>query len=279
MKPIILIIFIAITFSAGFIIIKDREQAGAGDQRAQLVMREIGHRILLHSGDSNSRVLPVKRISASVYQLEFESNFKFIPDTLVKVIHSNLTKAGLPLTYSVNVFDCKTLSIIYGYQIGDQTNTTVPCLGRDQVEDCYSIQITFQQTVSSNAAIGYAGLGIGLLLAGFMFIRRERKPLNIDPSFVPLGSYSFSFEKRVIHTGNSAIALTDKESKILNVLATNRNQPIDRDHLMKEVWEDEGVIVGRSLDVFVSRLRKKFPPASRIKLVSIHGKGYKLEVE
>jgi len=279
MKPIVLIIFIAITFSAGFIIIKDRERAVVGDQRAQLVMREIGHRILLHSGDSNSRVLPVKRISASAYQLEFESSFQFIPDTLVNVIHSSLTRAGLPLTYAVNVFDCKTLSIIYGYQIGDNANTTVPCLGRDQVKDCYSIQITFQQAVSNNAIIGYAGLGIGLLLAGFLFLQRAQKAQRTDPSFVPLGSYSFSFEKRVLHTGNAAITLTDKESKILNVLSVNRNQAIDRDQLMKEVWEDEGVIVGRSLDVFVSKLRKKFPPSSRIKLVSVHGKGYKLEVE
>jgi DNA-binding response OmpR family regulator len=147
------------------------------------------------------------------------------------------------------------------------------------VKDCYSIQITFQQSSSNNAVIGYAGLGIGLLFAGFLFIRKDKKSLHTDASFVPLGSYSFSFEKRALHTGDSVVPLTDKESKLLSVLAAHPNQPIDRDQLMKQVWEDDGVIVGRSLDVFISRLRKKFHPSSGIKLVSIHGKGYKLEVQ
>jgi DNA-binding response OmpR family regulator len=49
--------------------------------------------------------------------------------------------------------------------------------------------------------------------------------------------------------------------------------------LQKEIWEDEGIIVGRSLDVFISKLRKKLENDSAVKLVNIHGKGYKLEID
>jgi DNA-binding response OmpR family regulator len=48
--------------------------------------------------------------------------------------------------------------------------------------------------------------------------------------------------------------------------------------LQKEVWEDEGVIVGRSLDMFISRLRKKFEKDPLVKIVNIHGKGYRLDI-
>ena len=71
---------------------------------------------------------------------------------------------------------------------------------------------------------------------------------------------------------------SSKEAKLLSIFSVNLNEVIDRNRLQKEVWEDEGVIVGRSLDVFISKLRKKFEKDPAVKLVNIHGKGYKLEV-
>jgi DNA-binding response OmpR family regulator len=72
--------------------------------------------------------------------------------------------------------------------------------------------------------------------------------------------------------------LTIKEAKLLSIFAANLNQIVDRNRLQKEVWEDEGVIVGRSLDMFISKLRKKLEQDPNVKLTNIHGKGYKLEV-
>jgi len=69
-----------------------------------------------------------------------------------------------------------------------------------------------------------------------------------------------------------------KENKILLILAQSPNTVIERARLQKEIWEDEGVIVGRSLDMFISKLRKKLEIDPSIQLVNIHGKGYRLEV-
>jgi DNA-binding response OmpR family regulator len=74
------------------------------------------------------------------------------------------------------------------------------------------------------------------------------------------------------------IPLTIKEVKLLQIFANNLNQIVDRNQLQKEVWEDEGIIVGRSLDVFISKIRKKLDMDPQVKLTNIHGKGYKLEV-
>ncbi len=62
-------------------------------------------------------------------------------------------------------------------------------------------------------------------------------------------------------------------------MAANQNQAMERDQLLKEVWEDDGVFVGRSLDVFISKLRKKLLHDAGIRIINIHGKGYKLEVD
>jgi DNA-binding response OmpR family regulator len=65
---------------------------------------------------------------------------------------------------------------------------------------------------------------------------------------------------------------------LLTLFAHNPNELLLRDRLLKEVWEDEGVITGRSLDMFVSKLRKKLHHDSAVNLVNVHGKGYRLEV-
>ncbi len=278
-------IVILASVSAGFLIMKNYERSDNVETRAMLVMRAIGHKILLHAGDSTSRILPVKKVSPSVFQLEFQSPFNFVPDTLVSVVHTSLASAKLPLQYTVNVFDCSTREIIYGYRIAEKTNTLVPCLGREQTKSCYVIQIAFLEDLSNDAIIRYLVLSgaafamIAFVLIGRAHIIKGRKDtLPIDEG-ITLGKYVFSSEKRLLRVGQETLSLTDKESKLLSVLSASLNQPVDRDKLMKEVWEDHGVFVGRSLDVFISKLRKKFQGDKGIRIVSIHGKGYKLEID
>jgi len=64
----------------------------------------------------------------------------------------------------------------------------------------------------------------------------------------------------------------------LLIFALSPNEMIERSRLQKEIWEDEGVIVGRSLDMFISKLRKKLELDPNCKIVAIRGKGYKLEI-
>ncbi|HNC32102.1 MAG TPA: winged helix-turn-helix domain-containing protein, partial [Cyclobacteriaceae bacterium] len=74
------------------------------------------------------------------------------------------------------------------------------------------------------------------------------------------------------------IELSRKETTLLKLFAENPNELLLRDRLLKEVWENEGVITGRSLDMFVSKLRKKLRHDPSVKLINVHGKGYRLEV-
>ena len=76
--------------------------------------------------------------------------------------------------------------------------------------------------------------------------------------------------------GTEVISLTDKECRILELLNKNFGELIPRETLMQEVWINEGVITGRSLDMFVSKLRKKLSSDPELSITNVHGKGYKL---
>jgi len=268
-----------------FFIVDSKDRSDFLEKHVVLVMRGIGHQILLKAGDSTGRVLPVKRINATVFQLEFQSNFKFVPDTLVNVVHNSLTSGDLPLQYLVNVMECSTNQIIYGYQIGSSKTTLVPCLGREQPKGCYTIQIAFLENPiqSASSAILMGIVLTSIVVFAIVAFRRayiqQKLDNHIEGTFLPLGNYSFYADRRLLKNGKATITLTDKESKLLSVLAANLNQPMERDRLLKEVWEDDGVFVGRSLDVFISKLRKKLLHDDAIRIVNIHGKGYKLEVD
>ncbi|HEX5025886.1 MAG TPA: winged helix-turn-helix domain-containing protein, partial [Agriterribacter sp.] len=72
--------------------------------------------------------------------------------------------------------------------------------------------------------------------------------------------------------------LTDKECKVLELLHKDFGELIPRETLMQKVWIDEGVITGRSLDMFISKLRKKLSADPDLRITNIHGKGYRLEI-
>lgn len=92
------------------------------------------------------------------------------------------------------------------------------------------------------------------------------------------GSVVFDAQKRQLFINKETIDLTGTETRLLLIFALSPNETIERSRLQKELWEDEGVIVGRSLDMFISKLRKKLELDPKSNIVVIRNKGYKLEV-
>jgi DNA-binding response OmpR family regulator len=93
-----------------------------------------------------------------------------------------------------------------------------------------------------------------------------------------VGHTLFEPGKRQITISGITTELTPKENKLLKIFADSPGELIERHRLQKEIWEDEGVIVGRSLDVFISKLRKKLEGDASIQVVNVHGKGYRLQI-
>ena len=252
--------------------------------RREVLLRKIGDELLLQSGDRTSRVLPVEKISENEYRIRFENDLTFQTDSLVNTTGRLLAKDPLTRDYVVNVLYCGNASVAYGFAIsGNKKDDIVACSGRKQPRACYMINIKFKPTGMNTAKKGYILGGLSFLaFVGFIFLRpvksRRAVPGDQNNSMLTLGSVLFDAERRQLTINGDTVDLTGTETRILRILALSPNETIDRSRLQKEIWEDEGVIVGRSLDMFISKLRKKMEPDPDINIVVIRGKGYKLEV-
>jgi hypothetical protein len=252
--------------------------------RREVLLRRIGDELLTQSGDSKSRVLPVKKITENEYQIRFENELTFLPDSLVNTTTRLLAKDPLANDYVVNVLNCGNSSVAYGYAISNnKKDDIVACRGRVQPKACYMINVKFKPAGITTAKNGYLlGSLPFLAFVGFVFFRsvkpQRAAPGDQNTGMLTLGSVLFDAKKRQLTINGNTIDMTGTETRILRILALSPNETIERSRLQKEIWEDEGVIVGRSLDMFISKLRKKLELDPHINIAVIRGKGYKLEI-
>ena len=252
--------------------------------RREVLLRKIGHELLLQSGDHTSRVLPVKKIAENEYQINFENDFTFQPDSLINITSRFLDKAPGSSNYIVNVLNCDNGNVTYGYAISkNKKDDIVTCIGRKQPKACYRINIKFKPTGIIREKKGYLLGGLSFLaFVGFIFLKsvkpRKHLPESQHTNIFTLGSVLFNANDRKLIINEKIIDLTVTETRVLLIFALSPNKTIERSRLQKEIWEDEGVIVGRSLDMFISKLRKKLENDPNIKIVVVRGKGYKLDI-
>lgn len=278
-------------FSIGFafIFVSSCTNSSEADfsKKTKVALRDVGHQLLLIHKDSTSLVKPITNVETHKYHLSFEQHLSIDPETLVTLIKANFQKVSLPAYYLVEVLQCKDGEVAYSYQITKTIeNGIIPCRGRYLPKSCYYIEVEFTQEIlpASDATVVYVLLLIGLiLLVAVVLYRLKRSAVadtaaEIDTAYTFIGTYKFYPEQNKLIKEATEVSLSKKECELLSIFIARPNQIIKRDELTKQVWEDHGVIVGRSLDTYISKLRKKLKDDDTIKLSNIHGVGYKLEV-
>jgi DNA-binding response OmpR family regulator len=109
------------------------------------------------------------------------------------------------------------------------------------------------------------------------------KRVNIDldetkgGSVFSVGKYIFNFDNYSLDFGGNEKKLTKKEAEILNMFCKHRNQVLPRELVLNAVWGQDDYFVGRSLDVFVTKLRKYLSEDDRVVITNVHGIGFKFE--
>ncbi|TMI71314.1 MAG: helix-turn-helix domain-containing protein [Bacteroidetes bacterium] len=285
MKPFILfgssIMIIAILISDVAFINKKNEIPG---KHVEVVLRDLGHQLLLTAKDSSSRVLPVKKLNDNTYQISFQNHFGFISDTLINLVQRTFRKNALAKDYIVNLRNCKQNETVFAFEINSHTGDLTPCRGRRLEVGCYVIEIELLKKNKFNFFLLLL-LIIPLSFVGFYvkdkFRKKEEKESIFENNdYIQLGSFRFYADNNFLKTENKTITLSEKETKALKIFAENINQIVEREKLMKEIWEDEGIVViSRNVDVLVSKLRKKLSDDNSIKFINVHGRGYKLIIE
>jgi len=108
-------------------------------------------------------------------------------------------------------------------------------------------------------------------------LRRTKKEKNSgNQNTFLLGKYVFDANKQTLEAGEECIKLTTKEAELLKLLCNNRNKVLERNFALKAIWADDNYFNARSMDVYITKLRKHLKKEIGIEIINVHGKGYKL---
>jgi DNA-binding response OmpR family regulator len=93
-----------------------------------------------------------------------------------------------------------------------------------------------------------------------------------------IGNYFFDYTSQIITYKGQQQKLSTKEAELLRLLCLKKNDVLTREEALIKIWHDDNYFTGRSMDVFLSKLRKYLKEDSSVEIVNVHGKGYKLLV-
>lgn len=274
-------------------------------QKVNLALRRTAHHLLVKAGDSTSRIPPVQQTGPQTFQIQLGHNFNY--GALPSLLQESFKLHQISADYDVAILDCQKGEVQLGYTIREVLKgQSVACQGRMQVNGCHNLQITFLQPKSAQQPVSrwwFLGAGSVLSILLVTFYRRSTQPIsasqsNANPAtaqpstdsikldssvtnsdWMPFGNSSLDHTNQLLVSGSSRHELTYREAKLLKLFVDHPNQVLERDFILKSVWEDEGIIVGRSADVFVSRLRKLLKDDPAIRIAAVHGVGYRMEVK
>jgi DNA-binding response OmpR family regulator len=109
-------------------------------------------------------------------------------------------------------------------------------------------------------------------------LRRTGATNNQDDEKFQIGTLQYDPHSRILKLKNEEVKLTTKEGQLLHLLCKNRSDVLDRQAALRLIWGDDNYFNGRSMDVYIAKLRKLLKEDERIEILNIHGKGFKLIV-
>jgi DNA-binding response OmpR family regulator len=93
-----------------------------------------------------------------------------------------------------------------------------------------------------------------------------------------IGNYKFDYTSQLIINADVQQKLSTKEAELLRLLCLKKNEVLTREEALISIWHDDNYFNGRSMDVFLSKLRKYLKEDPKVEIINVHGKGYKLLV-
>jgi two-component system, OmpR family, response regulator len=106
--------------------------------------------------------------------------------------------------------------------------------------------------------------------------RSNGSPKNSDQNEFKIGNYTFDYKHQALGLNGVNQKLTTKEAELLKLLCLHANDVLDRNFALKAIWKDDNYFNGRSMDVYIAKLRKYLKDDPSVELLNVHGKGFKL---
>ncbi len=109
-------------------------------------------------------------------------------------------------------------------------------------------------------------------------LRRVRGKKNKETTVHQIGRYTFDTQKQLLTFEGENTKLTTKEAELLTLLSSKANELLQRDYALKTIWIDDNYFNARSMDVYITKLRKHLKKDPNVEILNVHGKGYKLVI-
>lgn len=109
--------------------------------------------------------------------------------------------------------------------------------------------------------------------------RCDHEEVEVKQKMIEIGTFLFNTELRTIQINNETIKLTPKESRLLELLYYHRDGLLAREKALNEIWGSNDYFTARSMDVYITKLRKYFKDAEHIRIENVHGSGFRLIIE
>lgn len=247
-------------------------------KQEHLAMRAIGDDLLSNAHDHHTPVPPIQQVDSVTLRLKFDKPITIEPGELLKISLKHITP-DIALGAIVHVLGAGSEEIVYGFEIDHLGQKEIACLGRTLPQSYYWIDVSFynQQKISYRGnvnALGFASISI-VLFTFFGITISKRKILGPkNNSLIEKNGFVLNQQLNQIFFDEKIIQLTDREVQILSILLIHEGELVTREYLINEVWLKKGIVTGRSLDMYISRLRKKIEKTPKVKILNQHGKGY-----
>jgi len=106
--------------------------------------------------------------------------------------------------------------------------------------------------------------------------RSDKRKSDVPVDSYTIGKFSFDVTKQILTYNEQSRKLTTKESELLELLCRHQNEVLERNFALKSIWIDDNYFNARSMDVYITKLRKYLSRDENVEILNIHGKGYKL---
>lgn len=110
-------------------------------------------------------------------------------------------------------------------------------------------------------------------------LKRKPAPLQKEVELFRIGNYEFDYKLRTVDVNQVKHRLSPKEAELLKMLCDNQNELLPREVALKKIWGDDGYFTARSMDVYLTKLRKLFSSDPSVEIRNIHGSGFMLEIK
>jgi len=118
-----------------------------------------------------------------------------------------------------------------------------------------------------------------LILKIEIFLKRSQKNNKVEKSVYEIGKYQFDTKNFILFNEEEKVGLTQREAELLKLFIDNKNLVLKREQILTALWGTDDYFMGRSIDVFISRLRKILANEKGISIENLHGIGFRFSIE